>query len=343
MQQVDIARGKLLKKRVMFVLCALLLATAPFSMEAHAELSVVTPPDRTAVKDELLTVVVSLYDTQIDELQIFVNNRRQKSVAVKPDRKIVCMDGITLSPGNNKIRIAAIKEKKKLGEQNLSVFLRMPLTPTWTSLPEGFSESAFHGSFITKICVACHQLEFKEAQDTAAYGEKSPCYLCHKKLLSSYMVVHGPAAVWSCLMCHSQSSDKGKAGAFVADNHSCVKCHDQAMILWKSKKFIHGPLVDGDCITCHNPHASSFGYLLRLSAYDLCVACHDHVVKSPHVITGFSGGWHPLRLPRNPLKAGSEFSCASCHNPHASDFPFFLYNYKGPEGKTEYCKSCHAF
>lgn len=314
-----------------------------FTTTARADVSVITPPDRSAVTGELLTIVVSGNGTQIDELNVFVNNRKQRTVAVKPDRKIVCVDGITLSYGSNKIKIVSMREKKKVGLQELTVLLRTSLSPAWTSLQEGVSRFVFHDSLITKQCEPCHQMEFKETPDAAASSEKSPCYVCHKKMLSSYMVAHGPAAVWSCFICHSQTAEKDKIATMGATSRSCVECHDQQINLWKSKKLLHGPLIDGDCIVCHNPHASAFKYLLRLRAYDLCISCHDNIVGGAHVIGGFSGGKHPLKLPRNPYKPGTEFSCASCHNPHAGDSPFFLYNYKGPEEKSEYCKSCHAF
>ncbi|WP_224985044.1 cytochrome c3 family protein [Geomonas agri] len=302
----------------------------------------ITPPDRSAVTGEWLALVLSHSGFELDTVQIFVNNRKQKTVSVPTDRKIVCIDGVMLSPGENRIRVVTIKDQKKVGEHIRTVALRVPLSPANVSLPEGFTDYKFHGT-TSKLCDACHRIDFKGQVDAAGTGEKSPCYICHKKLLSDNPVVHGPAAVWSCLTCHTQLSGKGAPGALSANKRICVECHEEPISLWKSKKYIHGPLVDDDCIVCHNPHAASFSSLLRKSPYDLCTTCHDLVPKTPHVIESFSGGGHPLLLPRNPLKPGSEFSCVSCHNPHAGDSLFFLSNYRGPDYKTEYCRTCHTF
>ena len=325
--------------------CALfaLLAIIVYSQTAGAEVSITTPPDRSAVTGELLSLVLSLNGTQLDAVDIFVNNRRQKTVAVPQNRNVVCIDGITLSTGYNSIKVVTKKEKKRVGELSLTVLLRTPLSPTWNNLPEGFSEYLFHRNINSKLCASCHRIDFNAASDAAETGEKSLCYTCHKKMLSSYPVVHGPAAVWSCLMCHIPSSEKGTSGALTANSRACVECHDQPMALWQSKKYIHGPLIGGECVTCHNPHASSFNFLLRLSAYDLCTSCHEQIVKSSHVVSSFSGrGGHPLWLPRNPLRPSTEFSCVSCHNPHAGDFPFFLAYYKSEE-RDKYCQTCHIF
>ena len=320
-----------------------LLAVILHSQAAMAEMSVITPPDRSVVTGEQLVLVLSLDGTRLGAVDIFVNNRRQKTVAVPQNKNVVCIDGITLSTGYNSIKAVTTYEKKKVGELNLTVLLSTPLSPTWDSPPEGFKAYLFHGSANTKVCAPCHTIDFSTASDAAETGEKSPCYVCHKKLLSPYPVAHGPAAVWSCLTCHTSSPKKGKAGALTANKRVCVECHDQPMSLWQSKKYIHGPLVDGDCVTCHNPHASDFRSLLRLSAYDLCTSCHDQILLTPHVISGFSERkGHPLRLPRDPLKPGSEFSCISCHNPHAGDSPFFLAHYK-LETRDEYCRTCHFF
>lgn len=330
--------------RLAGALCALLAIIFSFRTAA-AEMTVVTPPDRSMVTGEQLVLVLSINGTPLTAVDVLVNNRRQRTVAVSPSqgRNVVCIDGITLAVGANRIKVVATNEKKKVGEHNLTVLLSTPLSSTWDSKPEGFRVYLFHGSTTSTACAPCHHIDFGAAADAAGTGEKSPCYTCHKKLLSPYPIAHGPAAVWSCFSCHAQSAKKGKTGTMTTNSRACVECHDQPMALWQAKKYIHGPLVDGDCITCHSPHATNFRSLLRLSPYDLCTTCHDQVLLTPHVVSGFAErGGHPLRLPNNPFKPGTEFSCISCHNPHAGDSPYFLGNYK-PETRDEYCRTCHSF
>ena len=78
--------------------CALfaLLAIIVYSQTAGAEVSITTPPDRSAVTGELLSLVLSLNGTRLDAVDIFVNNRRQKTVAVPQNRKM--SSALTASP-----------------------------------------------------------------------------------------------------------------------------------------------------------------------------------------------------------------------------------------------------
>lgn len=322
---------------------AFLLLWHGISSTEAVPLSVIAPPDKSALTSQLISVVIATDDGTIDDIQVFVDNRKQRSVRRAPDKKIICIDGIPLSVGINKIRIAALKGKTKVEEKNLSVMVRQDLSSNWSTNPAGYGDYTFHGGSMEKNCLPCHRLDFKNAPQDPDKAEHSPCFACHKKMMDSYRVVHGPAAVWSCLMCHNGGPSKGKGNPLEADAGLCVECHDESMSQWKAKKFVHGPMSDGSCVTCHTPHASDQKSLVRLPVVDLCISCHTDVITKPHIISGYSGKGHPYRLTSNPYRPGQEFSCASCHNPHASNASFFLNNFNESMDRSDYCKSCHAY
>jgi predicted CXXCH cytochrome family protein len=77
-----------------------------------------------------------------------------------------------------------------------------------------------------------------------------------------------------------------------------------------------------------------------MNTADLCAACHDDVLSRPHVISGFSGKrGHPVRLSPDPLNPGRDFTCASCHNPHGTDFQLMLNS--DYDSMFQFCQSCH--
>ena len=155
--------------------------------------------------------------------------------------------------------------------------------------------------------------------------------------MANYRFVHGPAAVWSCTACHETRGSGRKLSVRQPDEKVCLPCHEND---WSKKKYLHGPTAAGNCTACHNPHASNENYFLRLNTADLCVACHDDIASKPHVISGFSGvAGHPVRKSPDPFNPGSDFTCASCHNPHATDFPFMLSG--DSSSMFQYCQSCH--
>jgi predicted CXXCH cytochrome family protein len=308
-----------------------------------ATIELVTPPDKASVAGELINVVAVPKGQSFDKVQIFVNGRKEKEVKQPAGKKFVCADGILLSAGINKLRIVTLKGAGKVAEQNFSVMLRAPLSSVWNTTPSGFTDYNFHDGNPQKGCAPCHWLDFKEWKDNPSAAEKSPCYTCHKTRLSAYQLGHGPAAVWSCVVCHNGGGDKSKAEKLEADGSSCAACHDDAVAAWNAKKFVHGPLAMGGCQTCHDPHASDQTVFLKMPVFDLCISCHAEIVSKPHVTAGFSGKGHPLRLLQNPLKPGKEFNCVSCHNPHGSDTEFLLNTSRDPANMTVYCRSCHTF
>ena len=73
--------------------------------------------------------------------------------------------------------------------------------------------------------------------------------------------------------------------------------------------------------TQHNPHASDKPYLLSLSINDSCIGCHKAQETGRHIVSLPARSIHPVKGVPNPRNPREEISCASCHDPHSSNFP----------------------
>ena len=233
-----------------------------------------------------------------------------------------------------------------------NVFRRSDLVSEYRKPPRSFKKVQFHIEDHIQ-CKECHVLE-SGAQDRksirpgsdspgAANGNKaltvsSTCSSCHNNItLSPY--VHGPASVWSCLSCH----DKDAAITYSVRQpvkDVCYECHIEQKKEWNSKKYIHGPVNVGKCTICHSPHSSDNAFNLFKSTWDLCVNCHAEKGTGLHVLGDaiFEKG-HPTKGRKDPVRIGKELTCASCHNPHASNFPH-LWAFE-VDDLFELCKKCH--
>lgn len=312
------------------------VAAAEPAPESHIQ--VVTPPDRGVLESSLATVTVRLQAALPDEIQIFVNRRRVRLPKKQFRQYMACFDGIELAGGKNTIRVVTLKEGKPVEEKTSTVFVHSDLSSDAATASTGFERYTFHEREHERVCLPCHQLDFSTAALEETRAENSPCYQCHKKMLTAYINAHGPAAVGGCLGCHERST-KPKLSVPKPEGKLCNSCHENS---WPDMPFGHGPTAAGSCAVCHDPHGSNYPYFLRKPAADLCAGCHEDVLARPHVIMGFSNNGHPVRKSPDPYHPSQEFTCVSCHNPHAGVTPAFLQNYDGVSPISNFCVTCHA-
>ncbi|MEW6599848.1 MAG: cytochrome c3 family protein [Nitrospirota bacterium] len=307
------------------------------------------PPDMTVMEFDRFNVSMEVPSGSADLIKVKVNDR--DAVKIIPDSEYECFS-VTLALGVNKIGITASKKGVPVFETVLSAFRRSDLAAAFTKVPAGYTKEHFHMGD-TSACTECHILEPKETDRkpvsptsfiVEAFDKKtviqatSTCYSCHKKLAAS-PYVHGPVVVWSCLSCHDDNSDP-KYSVKSPDTEICYGCHIEQKTDWQSKKFVHGPVTLGKCKICHSPHGSDYPFNLYKASWDLCVNCHVEKASGRHILgDSFSTEGHPTHNKPDPIRIGKELSCASCHNPHASNFPH-LWAFE-VQNMFELCKKCH--
>ncbi len=335
--------------RIKILSCTVLVL---FFILRIAEAETVTlyyPPDKIVMEFDLLNISMEVPQASADLIIAKVNDKERTSII--PDKKYECFS-VPLALGINRIDITASKDGKQVFNTTLNVFRRSDLVGNYMKTPAGFKKDYFHMGDNSR-CSECHILEPKETDKkpvsptsfiAETFDKKtviqatSTCYSCHNKIASS-PYVHGPVAVWSCLSCHDEKSDP-KYSVKKPDSEVCFGCHIEQKTDWQSKKFTHGPVTLGKCAICHSPHSSEYPANLYKSTWDLCVTCHADRGSGRHVLgDAFSTEGHPTRDKPDPVRIGKQLSCASCHNPHASNFPH-LWAFE-VQDMFDLCRKCH--
>jgi predicted CXXCH cytochrome family protein len=323
-----------------------------FIVNAAADQGQITlhyPPDKIVLEYGLLNISLELPLGTADNIK--VNNNGREVLSIVPDEEHECFS-LPLNLGLNSVTIYAAKGSFPVFERTVNVFQRSDLESAYTKPPADFQKDYFHMKDLPK-CAECHTMEPKESdgrpvlpssfatEDTdreAELSAASTCYSCHKHIASS-PYVHGPVAVWSCLSCHETDSEPRYA-VKKPDTEVCFGCHKEQKDEWETKEYSHGPVTIGKCVICHSPHSSDYPFNLYKAPWDLCVNCHAEKANGKHVLgDSFSTEGHPTKDRKDPVRIGRELSCASCHNPHASDFPhLWAFNV---HSMFELCTKCH--
>lgn len=194
-------------------------------------------------------------------------------------------------------------------------------------------------SSLTIGCNACHVIvqdkKHPHQKDSVKLVRDVPdlCFGCHKKSNFQNTDTHPPVAEGKCTSCHNpHGSIFGKL--LICDPPElCYGCHNKADY---TKKYVH-PVIIGRRCDCHNPHASNYPYLLSTTINEGCIGCHKAKGSGNHVVSLPKGKTHPIEGTgpgnRNTQK---KISCATCHNPHSSD-------YRKLFPKTSMCRICHKY
>lgn len=207
-------------------------------------------------------------------------------------------------------------------------------------IPPGFAPRPFHGdTTMTQLCGDCHVLAATASDRSPPSPQDSSCYDCHRRLVNE-REVHGPAAVWACLICHDPQAKPTPYAMPARVLDLCYTCHTAQRAYFFSAKYQHGPTSTGRCTICHNPHGSPNPFWLKRAPWDLCTSCHFEKATGRHVIAwGPGGDTHPTRGRPDPMRPERELACNSCHNPHAANSPY-LWNFDARR-HTELCQTCH--
>ena len=163
------------------------------------------------------------------------------------------------------------------------------------------------------------------------------CYGCHDQSHFTGKVVH--AAVGKrCTGCHNPHASKNAKLLTAEPPYLCYACHNKASF---TKKNVHAPVALGQCAVCHAPHASENASLLEKPVQRLCADCHEGKSDGRHILAGYGNNdLHPTRGRSDSLKQSKEFSCVSCHRPHASNGKALLAIES--TNTRDLCLACHT-
>lgn len=163
-----------------------------------------------------------------------------------------------------------------------------------------------------------------------------PCLNCHKDKRAG-AIVH-PALDMGCDACHTGTHSGGKPAPKLAAPVPglCFLCHDKNTLAMRDA---HVRAAAGQCLSCHEPHGSDAAFVLNQLVEGHCTSCHDEITPM-HVLARVSpNNSHPLNKRPDPLRAGRELSCSSCHNPHAIGQA--RVSTKGLKNPAPLCARCH--
>jgi len=327
-----------------------------FILAAEGSQDIITvhyPVDLSVMEFNLLSISLSLTQNSADLIEIAVNNKIKGGIVSR--RKILCFS-VPLELGINEINIRAKKEGGIVDEVALAVFRRSNLVSKYKKAPAGFQKDYFHRQDRSQ-CAACHHvLEPAEADNRtidietyaaeaakikAVVPTESTCYSCHRGI-TAYSFVHERNFVWRCLTCHDPQAEPRYAARYPGPE-LCYKCHVEQKQKRSGQKNYHAPYIADKCVICHNPHASENPYRLDQPIWLLCVSCHPDQGDGRHVIAAYFWGTrhrrHPTHGVPDPSRKGHELTCASCHDPHASDAPNFITKYDTMS--FDLCMKCH--
>ncbi len=320
---------------VIFLLCLVSI-----NSRAATRLAVQFPPDNIFVEHGIFSVVLKMEKNIFDAIRISggaEDENASENFPVDPKRVRACI-AVKLNLGLNNIKFQGLRKGRVVESVGIKVFFRSDLYPKFRKVPAGLKRYYFHIPDNEQSCSGCHEMEPTLSNLRPEEPQDSPCYSCHAKKIVNNLV-HDPAAKWTCFTCHEVIAGGRKYTISKPDEKACYPCHHSEIKQWKNKKIMHGPAAVGYCTLCHNPHGAAWQGLLKMQTTYLCVNCHEEKASGAHVIAGFYGKGHPVNGVKDPLMPEREFTCASCHDPHAGSTRNMLKH--DASNLTIYCTTCH--
>lgn len=189
-----------------------------------------------------------------------------------------------------------------------------------------------HGAVKSGDCSVCHDPHTAKDKNLLRMADpKQSCFACHADDLQGKSVVHRPVKKDGCSACHGSHGGPFPNSLKEKGKKLCYECHDPV----DEGPVRHAVVDRKGCTVCHDAHASNTKGMLAKPINDLCSSCHVdqsdglHVSSSGHVVAGG----------RDPRDVEREFSCISCHEPHAGKSPKLLFFGESP---ADVCDGCHG-
>jgi len=182
----------------------LCLMSAGSVLALSNEVPIIYPKDHTVVYDK---VNVVLDPTEIPFFQVLVGATEHPIVDTSAGRH--AYQGVALKPGVNTITVKVFAlssdpnkdDLELVASREITVFSRVGLF-TKGAIPPEYKEMFFHSRERETSCSGCHALEVdKNASSTTDNSAEGICSACHRTLPVGN-IVHYPAAMWKCIVCH---------------------------------------------------------------------------------------------------------------------------------------------
>jgi predicted CXXCH cytochrome family protein len=196
-----------------------------------------------------------------------------------------------------------------------------------------------HGPINVGGCFSCHPSDITAAGDKSFPTNAELCFSCHSDAVkyAKSDFLHGPLNVGACTSCHNPHAGDFSFNLNYPIPDLCFFCHEPFNYA-DEKGSAHSPAADGECLLCHDPHGSESNFSLKKGGVlRLCNSCHSESLKKHrHPIDGKPG--KALKLPGSIiLNSEGNWTCTSCHNPHASVSKHLLVT---EQERT--CTQCHT-
>ncbi|MFC1620543.1 cytochrome c3 family protein [Candidatus Neomarinimicrobiota bacterium] len=272
---------------------------------------------------EFRKILARVYDQSSSAADVhlsgYISNNRSLNLDEMRNHKDIFAFAHQLRPGRNTFYLQILDNK---GENVLtdSVALFYKIEPLDESAGSGYVRYQFHTADNERGCAACH-----------GAMEEDNCLKCHQPIIG-YQYTHPPTEEEGCSSCHDyESSPRNQTiSDMYSDIEPCLMCHSDQEDALSSMDLVHPPFEEG-CVFCHDSHSSPNGAMLVRPVIDVCGYCHDDIIGTNHPVAN-----HPLEGEHDPLRTGRRFSCASCHDPHASNEASLLR-----ESWFTLCSKCH--
>jgi predicted CXXCH cytochrome family protein len=216
-----------------------------------------------------------------------------------------------------------------------------------------FKGKSVHQAVSGGMCTGCHDAHQSNYPKILLKDIPGICYNCHDP--KKFRGKSGHTNIGMCSGCHNPHSSDFNKLVKTTQPELCFSCHEKDKF---SKKYVHSIIATGGCTSCHSPHTTMYPSLLPSSVQELCITCHAakndgrHITSLPgkkvHPIKGIDPSTvkmiqapHPDRPgviieQRDPNAPGKEITCATCHDPHSSD-------YRKLFTQKNMCARCHKY
>lgn len=217
-----------------------------------------------------------------------------------------------------------------------------------------FKGKSVHTPVASGMCTGCHNPHQSNYQKILLKDVPGLCYNCHDE--SKFKGGSGHTSIGMCTGCHNPHSSNSDRILKADQPELCYSCHEKSKF---AKKYVHTVITAGGCTSCHTPHISKNPFLLtNQNIQELCLTCHVNKNDGRHIVSLPMGKAHPIsgvpdpatvkmikgKDPKtgaeidipDPKNPGKPMTCASCHDPHSSDFNK-LFTTKN------LCQRCHKY